>query len=238
MNEFIVEKVDEHLLNLNIDIFVSKMRDILFLEKNYNIDVLLKQLIPNIDNEDILVFKNELKSTIKIIKKDLEVYLECDPATSSIEEVIICYPGFFAIWVYRIAHIFIKLDQTLVARLLTEYAHSKTGIDIHPKVTIGEGFFIDHGTGVVIGETTSIGKNVKIYHGVTLGALSLDKIDEVRGKKRHPTIGDNVTIYANATILGGNVKIGDNSIIGSNVFLTKSIKENSKVKNVIDNVIK
>ena len=143
--------------------------------------------------------------------------------------LILSYPGLQAITINRLAHELFQLKVPLIPRIMTEYAHSTTGIDIHPGATIGEYFFIDHGTGIVIGETTTIGKNVKIYQGVTLGALSTRGGQKLQGKKRHPTIGDNVTIYAGASILGGDSIIGENCVIGSNVFITTSIPAGTKV---------
>lgn len=156
---------------------------------------------------------------------DAQAALAGDPAARSEEEIILSYPGLEAILVHRIAHFLHINGVPMIPRIMSEYIHGKTGIDIHPGAEIGESFFIDHGTGVVIGETTIIGNNVKIYQGVTLGALSVKK--EMHDKKRHPTIEDNVTIYAGATILGGNTVIGKNSTIGGNVWITKSVKENS-----------
>ena len=164
-----------------------------------------------------------------VLKTDMEMTYMSDPACESLDEIIIAYPGFYAISVYRIANILYELKIPIIPRILSEYAHSITGIDIHPGATIDKYFFIDHGTGIVIGETAIIGHHVKIYHGVTLGALSLRKGQELRGSKRHPTIGNYVTIYSGACVLGGNTIIGDNSTLGCNVFLTESIKENSKV---------
>ncbi len=158
---------------------------------------------------------------------DAEALESGDPAAKSREEVIRCYPGFYAIAVYRIAHCLFNLKVPFIPRILTEYAHSKTGIDIHPAAQIGDSFFIDHGTGVVIGETSAIGNKVKLYQGVTLGALSVTK--EMAQTKRHPTIEDNVIVYAGATILGGKTVVGANSIIGGNVWLTESIAANSVV---------
>lgn len=152
---------------------------------------------------------------------------ENDPAANSLEEVYLAYPGFYAIAIYRLSHELNKMGLPLVPRLMAECAHSLTGVDINPGATIGVPFFIDHATGVVIGETTIIKDNVKIYQGVTLGALSVDR--KLRNVKRHPTIENNVTIYANATILGGDTVIGANSIIGGNVWLTSSVPENSMV---------
>ncbi len=159
--------------------------------------------------------------------KDIICLYNGDPAANSHNEVILAYPGFYAIAAYRIANHLLKAGVPLIPRIITEHAHNKTGVDIHPGATIGDGLCIDHGTGVVIGETTVIGNNVKIYQGVTLGALSIPK-KKVEGK-RHPTIEDNVVIYAQATILGGNTIIGKNSIIGGNVWITSSVLPDSKV---------
>ena len=166
------------------------------------------------------------------LKKDVVAIYDGDPAAVCPEEVILSYPGFFAISVYRIAHEFYMRKIPFISRIMTEYAHEKTGIDIHAGATIGEYFFIDHGTGIVIGETTTIGDHVKIYQGVTLGAKSFE-LDEngnpVKGTKRHPDIGNNVVIYANATILGGSTKIGDGAVIGGNVWLTRSVDPGSVI---------
>lgn len=159
--------------------------------------------------------------------KDVQAIYEGDPAARSPEEIILSYPGFYAISIYRIAHEFYLLGIPCISRVMTEYAHEKTGIDIHAGATIGENFFIDHGTGIVIGETTTIGNNVKIYQGVTLGAKSFELDPDgnpIKGIKRHPDIGNNCVIYANATILGGNTKIGDGCVIGGNVWLTHSVE--------------
>ncbi len=161
------------------------------------------------------------------LNKDAEFIFENDPAAGSLEEVYLAYPGFFAIAIYRLSNKLYQFGLPLIPRLMTECAHRYTGVDINPGAVIGVPFFIDHATGVVIGETTEIKNNVKIYQGVTLGALSVDKI--LQNVKRHPTIEDNVTIYANASILGGNTIIGANSIIGGNVWLTSSVPENSRV---------
>lgn len=150
-----------------------------------------------------------------------------DPAAKSLTEVYLAYPGFHAIAIYRLSHELYKLEAFVLARMMSEYGHGVTGIDIHPGATIGESFFIDHGTGIVIGETSIIKNNVKIYQGVTLGGIQIKK--SLSAIKRHPTIEDNVTIYANATILGGEISIGANSIIGANVWITQSVPENSLV---------
>ena len=160
------------------------------------------------------------------LRGDVRAAFDGDPAAKNLDEIILSYPGIEAIAIYRVAHEIYLLKVPLIPRIMTEYAHSKTGIDIHPGATIGEQFFIDHGTGVVIGETTEIGNNVRIYQGVTLGALSVKKDASgniERGKKRHPTIKDNVIIYAGATILGGQTVVGENSIIGGSVWLTESV---------------
>lgn len=160
---------------------------------------------------------------------DAESIYKGDPAAESVDEVIVAYPGFYAIIIYRVAHTLYQLHVPIIPRIFTEFAHEKTGIDIHPGATIGSPFFIDHGTGIVIGETTVIGRNVKIYQGVTLGALSVDK--KLSDVKRHPTIEDNVIIYAQAVILGGDTVIGANSVIGGNSWVTSSIEPNSVVYN-------
>ena len=173
-------------------------------------------------------FMKQLPEIKRLLSTDLKALYDGDPAADSLDVIKIAYPGYLAIATYRIAHVINSLGFTLEARIMSESAHSKTGVDIHPGATIGESFFIDHGTGIVIGQTTEIGKNVKLYQGVTLGAVSLREGQALRGTKRHPTIGDNVTIYSNASILG-DVTIGENSTIGGNVFITKDISPNTKV---------
>ena len=158
-----------------------------------------------------------------LVQTDVQAAYDGDPAASSKDEVIFCYPGLFAITVYRLAHILYELKVPMLPRIMTEHAHSVTGIDIHPGATVGHHFFIDHGTGIVIGETTIIGNFVKIYQGVTLGGLTTRGGQSLRGQKRHPTIEDNVTIYAGASVLGGETVIGRDSVIGANSFITKSI---------------
>jgi serine O-acetyltransferase len=173
------------------------------------------------------IFFEALPAIYEALLTDAEAVLRFDPAAQSIEEVLIAYPGFYATAIYRLSHqLYLQGIKTL-PRLLSEYAHSKTGIDIHPGASIGAAFAIDHGTGIVIGETTVIGNNVKIYQGVTLGALNVSK--ELASKKRHPTIEDDVIIYSGATILGGETVIGAGSIIGGNIWLTHSVAPNSVV---------
>lgn len=181
--------------------------------------------------ETALRFIEEIPDLQEALAKDVRAAFEGDPASQYFDEIIFCYPGLFAITVYRVAHWLHRQGVPLIPRIMTEYAHNHTGIDIHPGVVIGESFFIDHGTGVVIGETTTIGDRVRIYQGVTLGALSLSKEEctSLRGKKRHPTIEDDVIIYSNATILGGNTVIGARSVIGGNVWLTESVPPDTEV---------
>ncbi|MCC8029508.1 MAG: serine acetyltransferase [Lachnospiraceae bacterium] len=174
-------------------------------------------------------FLNRIPQIRAYLEEDLEAALEGDPAARNYDEVILSYPGLYAITVNRLAHELFLLKVPLIPRIMTEHAHSLTGIDIHPGAAIGHHFFIDHGTGIVVGETTVIGDNVKIYQGVTLGALSTRGGQKLRDVRRHPTIEDNVTIYAGASILGGDTVIGHDSVIGSNAFITKSIPAGTRV---------
>lgn len=176
-----------------------------------------------------LAFFREIPHLRALLRTDLYAAFEADPAATSHEEIISCYPGFFAIAVHRLAHELHALNIPLMPRVMAEYAHSITGIDIHPGAVIGESFFIDHGTGIVIGETAVIGRNVKIYQGVTLGALSTRGGQSLREQKRHPTIEDRVTIYSGASIFGGETVIGRDSVIGANAFITHSIPPCTKV---------
>ncbi|HCW05783.1 MAG TPA: serine acetyltransferase, partial [Cytophagales bacterium] len=193
----------------------------------------LQKMIHEIPNEKsnasevTAQFFNALPKIHQQLEHDIIATYQGDPAAKSKAEVVRTYPGFYAIAAYRLAHELHQLGVEGIPRVITEHAHSKTGIDIHPAAKIGEHFCIDHGTGVVIGETTIIGNHVKIYQGVTLGALSVDKNDA--DKKRHPTIEDRVVIYAGATILGGNTIVGHDSVIGGNVWLTQSVSPNSKI---------
>lgn len=180
--------------------------------------------------ENITVqFLEQIPKVQDLLMKDVEAALAGDPAAGSKEEVILAYPGLYTTFVYRYAHILYELKVPMLPRIMSEYAHGKTGIDINPGATIGEHFFIDHGTGIVIGETAIIGNGVKIYQGVTIGALSTRKGQALAGKKRHPTIEDNVIIYANATILGGNTVVGKNATVAGNTFVTESIPADAKV---------
>ena len=201
-----------------------------YIKNKKSLDVLLlhveKELSTTVSNQ-LEQFYQELPSIYTALLKDAEAIEKGDPAARGIEEVMRSYPGFYAISIFRIAHQLFVQNIPYIPRILTELAHSKTGIDIHPGATIGEYFFIDHGTGIVIGETTLIGNNVKVYQGVTLGALSVKK--EMAETKRHPTIEDGVVIYAGATILGGRTIIGTNSVIGGNTWITESIEPNTLV---------
>jgi len=199
--------------------------------------LLRKMIIPVIEDEEkSREIAKEVIASIPDIRElldtDIRAAYEGDPAATSQEEIMLAYPAFEAISIFRLAHKLYELKVPILPRMMTEYAHKNTGIDIHPGATIGKYFFIDHGTGVVIGETTTIGEHVKLYQGVTLGAKSFDINPDgtlVKGIKRHPDIGNNVVIYAGATVLGGDTKIGDNCVIGGNVWLTHSVDAGLKV---------
>jgi len=194
--------------------------------KNTFLEISFKLSIENSEN-----LWNEFQKQFLTIRRKLDLdaasFLKNDPASTCIEEVYLAYPGFYAISIYRLSHQLHLLKVPIIPRMMSEYVHGITGIDIHPGATIGESFFVDHGTGIVIGETAIIKSNVKIFQGVTLGGLQVKK--DMQSTKRHPTIEDNVTIYANATILGGDIVIGANSTIGANVWITQSVPENSLV---------
>lgn len=217
-----------------------------FKEKTYriynakhNLSMLIEDVMFNMNrqisllmnnSEDVcLEFFRRIPEVRRLVQTDLMASYEGDPAASCMGEIIFSYPGLYAITVYRLAHVLYQLKVPMIPRIMTEHAHSLTGIDIHPGASIGEYFFIDHGTGIVVGETTVIGDRVKIYQGVTLGALSTRGGQSLRGKRRHPTIEDNVTIYAGASILGGDTVIGRDSVIGSNAFITSSIAPGTTV---------
>ena len=192
-------------------------------------------LCPGRDAKEIVdEFVAALPEVRRLVDTDVQAAYDGDPAATSRMEVVMAYPGLYAVTIHRLAHVLYKLKVPIIPRVMSELAHSKTGIDIHPGATIGERFFIDHGTGVVIGETTIIGRNVRLYQGVTLGGLSFDKDANgalVKGLKRHPNIEDNVVIYANATILGGDTTIGHDSEIGGNVWIKESVPPYSRVYN-------
>lgn len=213
-----------------------------FLAREADLRIQLSELLRSaqVSGEETLqnteTFFLQLIALRKMLEDDLETVFNYDPAAKSRNEVLLSYPGFFAIYVYRISHWLLQKGIPLLPRLLSEYVHSKTGIDIHPGAQIGKRFFIDHGTGVVIGETTKIGDDVKLYQGVTLGSLTVSK--DKAEQKRHPTIGDDVVIYANATILGGDTCIGSHSTIGGNVWITHSVPEHSMVYHRSDVVVR
>ena len=213
-----------------------------FEQKEAELKTVLKELLEQEEfgkeesAQTVTDFFNTISEVYHLLQQDLKAILAFDPAAKSRNEVLLAYPGFFAMTVHRIASVLWKKGAFILSRLIAEYAHSRTGIDIHPAATIGESIFIDHGTGIVIGETAVIGKNVKIYQGVTLGALTVSK--DKASEKRHPTIEDNVVIYANATILGGNTTIGKGAVIGGNVWITSSIPAQSLVFHKSEIVIK
>ena len=230
---------------------IEKLRRIVFpgyfREKAYriynakhNLSMLIEDVMYNLSRQIGLVFREDgrtdedaravcleflsrIPAVREMVQTDLQAAYDGDPAATGMAEVIFSYPGLFAITVYRLAHELYVLNVPMIPRIMTEHAHSVTGIDIHPGATIGKYFFIDHGTGIVVGETTVIGENVKIYQGVTLGGLSTRGGQNLRGKRRHPTIEDNVTIYANASILGGETVVGQGCVIGASAFITKSV---------------
>ncbi|HDR68560.1 MAG TPA: serine acetyltransferase [Bacteroidaceae bacterium] len=199
-------------ISIELDRCAIKLRELLYSIKNS---------ISGKPQEVATDFFTKIPAAFDELIGDAEAITQFDPASSCIEEVILCYPGFYCISVYRLANILYKLNVPVLPRVMMEYAHSKTGIDIHPGASIDTPFFIDHGTGIVIGETAVIGKNVKIYQGVTIGALSVDK--HLANTKRHPTIEDNVIIYAGSTILGGKTVIGHDTVVGGNTWITESI---------------
>ena len=203
---------------------IAKALDNLETEENRTREEIIRKA-----DEITYKFLETLPKIREYLNTDVQAAFDGDPAAFSIDEIIVCYPGFLAITVYRIAHELYLLGVPLIPRIITEYAHSLTGIDINPGATIGKYFFIDHGTGVVIGETTVIGENVKIYQGVTLGALSTRKGQQLKGVKRHPTLGNNVTIYSGTSVLGGETVIGDNTTIGGNAFIVNSVSQGMKV---------
>lgn len=216
--------VGSHLNNI-----VQTLRQQIVTALIYNDEKLTEEAANQKAEEICRYFISRLPYIQQMLLKDVQAGFDGDPAAQSKEDIIISYPGLFAIYVYRIAHELYLKQVPHIPRIMTEYAHSRTGIDINSGAEIGEYFFIDHGTGVVIGETAIIGNGVKIYQGVTIGALSTRKGQALSGVKRHPTIEDNVIIYANATILGGNTVVGKNATVAGNTFVTESIPEGAKV---------
>ncbi len=246
--DIIVQKIKNHKIQPNLRYSLKRaaeeFTDLLFLtlfdietpvESNIDIleskfDGLVKLACWDVEKPCSKIWENYLEKLPDVLEKlnlDANTIANCDPASLSLEEVYMAYPGFYAIAIYRLAHELYNKGFPLVPRLMTEYAHRQTGVDINPGATIGKSFFIDHATGVVIGETAIIKDNVKIYQGVTLGALYVAK--SLQKTKRHPTIENNVTIYANATILGGETVVGENSVIGGNAWITSSVPPNSTV---------
>ena len=217
----------EHYLGYHLNNLYDRLREQIMIALEYTGDT--AEVADNKSEKITENFFNQLPQIQQMLMKDVQAGFDGDPAAKSKEEIIFCYPGLFAIYVYRLAHVLYLEKVPFIPRIMTEYAHNRTGIDINPGATIGEYFFIDHGTGVVIGETTTIGKNVKLYQGVTLGALSTRQGQQLANVKRHPTIKDNVTVYSNSSVLGGETVIGENSIIGGNTFITESIPANTRV---------
>ena len=253
----IIKQIQSHKKRPNLDFslknkseaFTDKLFHALF-DSNVSIEGTIGQLGQDFDeitsiacfNPEVsceIVWKSFLNKLPEIIEKlnlDAQEIMDNDPAANNIEEVYLAYPGFYAIAVYRFSHEFYLIDMPLIPRLMSEYAHRLTGIDINPGAQIGTPFFIDHGTGIVIGETAIIKNHVKIYQGVTLGALQVSK--NMKGVKRHPTVEDNVTIYANATILGGETVIGKNCTIGGNVWIIESVPKNHLVYHASETKLK
>ena len=222
VNNYLALLIEDAMYNLNKQImFVLKYQSDMEDKSEQNIEKTAQEIT--------VTFFKKIPMIRSYIETDLDAAFDGDPAAYSKDEVIFAYPGLLAITINRLAHELYLLNVPMIPRIMTEYAHDRTGIDIHPGATIGKYFFIDHGTGIVVGETTVIGDNVKIYQGVTLGALSTRGGQKLRNVRRHPTIGDNVTIYSGASILGGETNIGKDSVIGSNAFITKSIPEGTRV---------
>ena len=212
------------------DVTIDLKKQIMLALKSYHPDEEIPQTkLCKATEEITLDFLKTIPQIRAFLETDVQAALEGDPAAENAAEIIVAYPGLFAITIYRLAHELYSLGVPLVPRIMSEYAHNQTGIDINPGAKIGKYFFIDHGTGIVIGETTVIGEHVKLYQGVTLGALSTRAGSALKGIKRHPTIEDNVTIYSGASILGGDTVIGEGSVIGGNVFITKSIAADTRV---------
>ena len=210
------------------DLFNNKLKYKIFEKIHFlKIKRILRKFGAN--KNTISFFCNESKKIKKILLEDAEFTYQCDPASEGIDEIILTYPGFFAVFCYRIAHILKSVNVRLLPRMISEFAHTQTGIDIHPGATIGHPFCIDHGTGIVIGETSIVGNYVKMYQGVTLGALSLKEGQNLKNIKRHPTIGNNVTLYADAFVFGGDTVIGDNVIVGNNAIIRESVDANKVV---------
>jgi len=210
--------VDPGEISLEIDRCAIKLRELLYS---------IRKSLDRSPEELVKMFLMKVPAAFEQLASEAEAFTKFDPASSCVEEVILCYPGFYSISVHRMAHILYELNVPILPRVMSEYAHGMTGIDIHPGAQIDSPFFIDHGTGIVIGESAEIGKEVKIYQGVTLGALTVEK--GMANTKRHPTIEDHVIIYAGSTILGGNTVIGHHTVVGGNTWITESILPHSVV---------
>lgn len=222
---------EKHLLKLPPDQYAALLMERIFDDLSAQIALTMEESEENRRRAEEVTAEllARLPDIQSMLQKDLDAFFDGDPAAHNREEVVLSYPGFFAIFIFRIAHELYIRDVPMIPRIMTEFAHSQTGIDINPGATIGEYFFIDHGTGIVVGETTIIGDNVKMYQGATLGALSPAGMRSVPGERRHPKVGNNVTIYAGSTLLGGATEIGDNVVIGGNAFLTSSVEPNTTV---------
>lgn len=228
-NENISTTVPDYFIGNSLTSIYERLNEQIHIALSYENKEYTKEEIDKKTEAICAYFFEKIPSIQRTLLTDVEALFNGDPAANSREEIVFSYPGLFAIFVYRIAHELYLMKVPFIPRIMTEYAHSRTGIDINAGAVIGEYFFIDHGTGVVIGETTVIGKNVKLYQGVTLGGLSTKGGQKLSGVRRHPTIEDNVTIYAGATILGGNTVIGRDSVIGGNTFIVESVPANTKV---------
>lgn len=222
---------EKHLLKLPPEQYGALLMESIFDDLSAQIALTMEETKENRRRaeETALALLEKLPEIQCALQKDLEAFFDGDPAAHNMEEVVLSYPGFFAIFIYRIAHELYVMEVPMIPRIMTEYAHSQTGIDINPGATIGEYFFIDHGTGIVVGETSIIGDHVKLYQNATLGALSPAGMRSVPGERRHPKVGNNVTVYAGSTLLGGATEIGDNVVIGGNAFLTSSVEPNTTV---------
>ncbi len=222
---------EKHLLKLPPEQYGALLMERIFDDLSGQIALTMEESEANRTRAEEITAQllSRLPKIQRMLQKDLDAFFDGDPAAHNREEVVLSYPGFFAIFIYRIAHELYVMEVPMIPRIMTEYAHANTGIDINPGATIGEYFFIDHGTGIVVGETSVIGNRVKMYQGATLGALSPAGMRSVPGERRHPKVGDNVTIYAGSTLLGGATEIGDNVVIGGNAFLTSSVEANTTV---------
>ena len=222
---------EKHLLKLPPEQYSALLMERIFDDLSGQIALTMEETDENRRRAEEITAQlfTRLPEIQRLLQKDLEAFFEGDPAAHNREEVVLSYPGFFAIFIYRIAHELYVMDVPMIPRIMTEYAHAGTGIDINPGATVGEYFFIDHGTGIVVGETSIIGDRVKIYQGVTLGAFSPVGMKSVPGERRHPKVGNNVTIYAGSTLLGGATEIGDNVVVGANAFITSSVEPNTTV---------